>query len=716
MELSADGEVRGPPPDPMLGRRLLHYRVVEVIGQGGMSVVYRGRDEHLSRDVAIKVLHPFLAEKEECRVRLAREARAVARLEHPNIVKVFDFSGDRPTLDEKPGADNARPGDGRVFPHEGFIVAELVRGPTLKRYGERHALWRCPEVGAMVVWQVACALQHAHENGVVHRDLKPENIMVRDDGTLKLMDFGIAQIADQSGLTVTGTLLGSPAHMAPESIDGYPADERSDVFSLGTVLYWITTGSLPFEALTPHALLKLIVDGKAAPPQQKSPRVSDDLARVINRAMGTKPADRYQSAGEFAEALAEVLERSGLPASSARMTSILAAPEGELAQATSSVRETFLLRAEKQLEEGQTARALSCLNRVLADNPADKDARTLLDRLHEDDVEDDDDALVDGPANVASTSPQKAALNDAAGVMGPAETVPTGDVRTTPPTSTTSSPPALGWRWQSLLLGVMAVGMVGLAVTVSRAVDDVTDPVPPPPREPAMAMGPPGEAEGDGEGEFTKVIPPVRDLVTPRPNRKVRRVPTLPVTKVLVQSATPIEVKDPDGVVVGPDGVIVPATRPVTFRVKPWADIVVDGSVVARNTLSFEMPLAVGPHRVVFQNPSAKEHEVRFSVTSDGPSPVVTARLEPRPALLTVRCNVPDAFVDVAGGGGVKTAGDTVGRPLVVPLEDASKVEREIFVYKKGFYAYRQRHTFLAGRTLAIDVVLEPEPVDPVAP
>ena len=241
MELNRDGEPRGPPPDPLVGRLLLHYRVLEAIGQGGMSVVYKGRDEHLARDVAIKVLHPFLREKVECRTRLAREARAVARLEHPNIVKVFDFSGDRPTLDEKPGSNND---DIRHMPQEGFIVCELVKGPTLKRHAEKCTMWRCPEVGALVVWQLALALQHAHDNGVVHRDLKPENVMVRDDGVLKLMDFGIAQIADQSGLTVTGTLLGSPAHMAPECIDGLPADERSDLFSLGTVLYWLCTGYL----------------------------------------------------------------------------------------------------------------------------------------------------------------------------------------------------------------------------------------------------------------------------------------------------------------------------------------------------------------------------------------------------------------------------------------------------------------------------------------
>jgi hypothetical protein len=159
----------------------------------------------------------------------------------------------------------------------------------------------------------------------------------------------------------------------------------------------------------------------------------------------------------------------------------------------------------------------------------------------------------------------------------------------------------------------------------------------------------------------------------------------------------------------------VPRTsRRVTFRVKPWADIVVDGQVVAKNTLAHEAELSEGPHQVVFVNPRAKEHEVRFTVSLDGPPPLITARLEPRPALLVVRANIADAFVDVAGVG--KSATDTLSRPLVVALDDQSTSDREVFVYKKGFRAYRKRHTFIAGETLQLDVVLEPDPGDAVSP
>jgi serine/threonine-protein kinase len=710
LELSMEGEVRGPGPDPMLGRRLLHYRVIEVIGQGGMSVVYRGRDEHLARDVAIKVLHPFLAEKPECRTRLAREARAVARLEHPNILQVFDFSGDAPTLNEKPGHEIA------LNRHEGFIIAELVKGPTLKRFGERHAIWRAPEVGALIIWQLLQALQHAHDNGIVHRDLKPENVMVRDDGTLKLMDFGIAQIADQGGLTVTGTLLGSPAHMAPECIDGLPADERSDLFSLGTVLYWITTGSLPFEALTPHALLKQIVDGRMTPAQQKSPRISDELQRVMTRAMATAPNDRYASARDFGDALKDVIVRAGLAADDTELRNILRDPDARLPQVKNTVRQAFMDRAQAAFADGQMARAMSCLNRVLADDPGDADARALLDTIHKDD-----------PATEGDVDRNDAeAAAAAAAAMGVIDTLPPlsstlsssslSSSMDMPTTTAASAPP---FRWQSLLVGAAAVAMVAAAVTVARAVDGAVV-------GPAAAVSPPqvDETFGTSSGEPAALVndgsgkgpPPAADDDAPV-RRPKQPNPTTP-KGAIVGIQTPIRVGTPSTTTTAAvkagataDGVtLAPKTRKVVFRVKPWADIVVDGVVLAKNTMAYEADLPEGAHKVTFMNPRAKDHEVRFVVSGDGPPPLVTARLEPRPALLSVRTNVGDAFVDVKGVG--KPAQDTVSRPLVVTLDEQSKAEREVFIYKKGYMAYRHRHTFVAGETLQLDVVLEPDPGD----
>ena len=679
MEIEPDSrEGHGPAPDPLIGRTLLHYRVIERIGQGGMSVVYRGHDEHLQRDVAVKVLHPFLAEKPECRTRLVREARAVARLEHPNVLKVFDFSGDPPTLDEKPGGRRA------WGTHEGFIIAELVKGPTLKRYAEKHILWRVPEVGAMVVWQLAYALAHAHENGIIHRDLKPENVMVREDGVLKLMDFGIAQIVDQEGLTVTGALLGSPAHMAPECIDGEPANEQSDLFSLGTVLYWITTGVLPFEALTPHALLKQIVEGRSTPAQQRSRRISDDLARVLQKALATRPADRYPSATALAQALAEVLQRAGLPPSRAMLERILAAPDVEIEGARTAVRAAFLERAGRLLEEQQPARALSCLNRVLADDAADVDALELLAKTHP-----EDEAIAPTPSTPASIS-------------------------------VTESPTRLHRsslvRWAALFAA--AVGLVSSAVLVARGVDNAAEAgrvqaaAPDPGRDiftDGTTQGEPGGLASLGPGAVDAVdVDPTTPPLAARPAERKGKGGTASAF-VEARKIAPAPVLTP-----------LPAAaatrRSVTFRVNTWADVYVDGQLLGRAQPNLEASLGVGRHIAVFRNPKAADDERTFEVVASGPAPIVQAKLEAKPAALVVHCTVSGAFVSVGGGRSGKTAQETMDRPLLVPLSgEGGRQTLEVFVYKEGYLPYRKDHVFLAGSTLSLDVVLEPQ-ADEVPP
>jgi hypothetical protein len=335
---------------------------------------------------------------------------------------------------------------------------------------------------------------------------------------------------------------------------------------------------------------------------------------------------------------------------------------------------------------------------VLADDPTDADARALLDRLQVDDPETEGEI----DADVArAADEQSRALSLAA-----SDGIPVS----TPPMTSTTSPP---FRWQSLLVGAAAVAMVSLAVVVARAVDNAVD-VPRVVTEPQIpavddgqetSSGAPlslaGSDEDAADADSGGIVSPVKPGEKPR--RAKRAVLGLPVRPL-------IEVPPPSV-----STTVVPRTsRRVTFRVKPWADIVVDGQVVAKNTLAHEAELSEGAHQVVFVNPRAKEHEVRFTVSLDGPPPLITARLEPRPALLVVRANVADAFVDVAGVG--KSATDTLSRPLVVALDDQSTSEREVFVYKKDFRAYRKRHTFIAGETLQLDVVLEPDPGDAVSP
>ncbi len=223
-----------PPYTNDTGRRIGKYRLVYPIGEGGMSVVYLAQDEVLDRRVAIKILHRHLAKDPEARARFSREARAVARLAHRNIPEIYDFS------DNQSGLNRA---DGTSQPEgPSYLVTEFVDGAPLSRI-LREGPPLPPELGVMLTLGVAHALVHAHSQSVVHRDVKPENVLVGKDGVVKLTDFGIAQIRGLESMTMTGTLIGSPAHMAPEQIEiAKDIDARADVWGLGTVLYMTVTG------------------------------------------------------------------------------------------------------------------------------------------------------------------------------------------------------------------------------------------------------------------------------------------------------------------------------------------------------------------------------------------------------------------------------------------------------------------------------------------
>ncbi len=256
---------------------LAKYDVVDELGHGGMATVYRAHDRRLGRDVAVKVLHPHLRDSREIAHRFAVEARAVAKLRHPNIVEVYDVSSE----DDD----------------EQYLVVELLRGLTLRKILQRYGPLP-PEVAAAIGVELASALAHAHAQGVVHRDVKPENVIVehpsfaastapssrsavdvtpaptsgravteaptsgpssedpRGPVRVKLTDFGIAKLLDAQGVTSTGQVLGSPAHMAPEQIEGGEVDERADVFGLGVLLYECMVGHLPFEGANPAQVLR----------------------------------------------------------------------------------------------------------------------------------------------------------------------------------------------------------------------------------------------------------------------------------------------------------------------------------------------------------------------------------------------------------------------------------------------------------------------------
>ncbi|HKA87664.1 MAG TPA: serine/threonine-protein kinase, partial [Haliangiales bacterium] len=344
----------------MIGRVLDKYEILEEVGQGGMAVVYRGRDRMLQRDVAVKVLHPHLASAEEARRRFEREAHAVAKLRHENILEIFDYSG----------TDSA----------DSYIVTEFINGRTLKGVLAAHAPGY-PEIGAMIVVEVLRALAHAHSLGVLHRDVKPENIMIRDDGVLKLMDFGIAQIVDAQRMTVTGQLLGSPAYMSPEHVEGRPLDFRTDVFAAGILLYQLATNELPFKGKNPHEILKRIAECKYVDARVVHPRVSDRLNRIISRALARDPGDRFPDVTSMLDELLRVLAEVDLSDPRGELRRFFGDPaayEGALRQRLLAA---LSRRARAELAARRTSSALELMNRVLTIDPANEEVLGLLDAV-----------------------------------------------------------------------------------------------------------------------------------------------------------------------------------------------------------------------------------------------------------------------------------------------------------------------------------------------
>jgi eukaryotic-like serine/threonine-protein kinase len=262
------------------------YRLEASIGSGGMAQVFRGQDTTLDRQVAIKILAPQFARDPSFVERFRREAQAAARLNHPNIVNVYDTGVDGDT---------------------NYIVMEYVEGRTLAEYLTRGGTL-APRKAAEIAEKVAEALAAAHAQGVIHRDIKPANIMVTRDGRVKVMDFGIARlVAGPDTVEQTAAVLGTAAYLSPEQAQGQTVDARSDLYSLGIVLYEMVTGKPPFTGDSAMAVAYKHVQETPLPPSSLNADVPPRLDAVVMRALAKNPANRYQSAGEFRDDLMRVI-------------------------------------------------------------------------------------------------------------------------------------------------------------------------------------------------------------------------------------------------------------------------------------------------------------------------------------------------------------------------------------------------------------------------
>lgn len=247
------------------------YRLIEVLGRGGMGVVWRALDERIDREVAVKLLHPWIAEDPEAHVRFDREARALAQLTHNNIVRLYDF--------DQSGRD-------------AYLVMELIEGEGL----DDHTVAALPlpaDYAFELLAPVAEALRYAHSKGIVHRDLKPGNILVDKAGRVVVSDFGLARLAEGThSITATGVLIGSPEYWAPEQASGKPITPASDVYALGCLLYQLLTGRLPFEGEDRLAVGYRRVHEDAPDPRQYVPRLSGDIVSVLDGLLAREPEKR----------------------------------------------------------------------------------------------------------------------------------------------------------------------------------------------------------------------------------------------------------------------------------------------------------------------------------------------------------------------------------------------------------------------------------------
>jgi hypothetical protein len=340
----------------LAGQALGRYRLVEKLGSGGMATVYRAEDPTLGRQVAVKVMHPFIAERSEAGSRFEREAKSVAGLRHPNVMALHDYA---PATAE----------------HPAYLVMELLTGPSLQRFLVEHGA-PLAEIAAMLGLRIAQALGAAHAHGIVHRDVKPENVMF-DGHRVVLCDFGIARVVAADGVTATGAVLGSPAYMSPEQASGGEIDARSDQFSLGALLYQLATGALPFSGTTPLVTMAKIVKGDHAPPSAKNPRVPPYVERVIERLLRPSPDARFATVDACAEALRDGLSADGFADVDAELAAYLRDPAGYNATAETRIVEAAQAQAGRARARGETARALAAANRVLAWRPNDSRALAL---------------------------------------------------------------------------------------------------------------------------------------------------------------------------------------------------------------------------------------------------------------------------------------------------------------------------------------------------
>ncbi|WP_212786869.1 serine/threonine-protein kinase [Ferrigenium kumadai] len=405
--------------------QLGRYEVLGELGQGAMGIVYKAKDPLIDRVVAIKTINLGLAldEKEEYEGRFYQEAKAAGRLSHPNIVTIYDVG---------------KSGD------VAYIAMEFLEGRELRDIMNDGGLLPVDQV-LDIVAQVALGLSYAHEHDIVHRDVKPSNIMVVRDGHVKITDFGIARMASSAVRTQTGMVLGSPKYMSPEQVMGKAIDQRSDIFSLGVMLYEMLTGQAPFNGENVNAIMYQTLNAVPVPPNTLNPAVPEMLNFIVAKALAKGLEDRYQNARDFADDLRAC--RDTLPRSKLQDVSI--APAGGEKKLPDAISITGNLDAA-----GEDAKAASTARLSQAFDSAAATMRLAALTATNEDV----DEL---SKTFKMVRPSAEAIKQAAPAARPAPAAPRPQVHHAP-----SRPPVKHGSGNFLLMIIVALVLMGIVAIV----------------------------------------------------------------------------------------------------------------------------------------------------------------------------------------------------------------------------------------------------------
>lgn len=335
--------------------QLGNYELLCALGSGATSEVFLARDIRSGEERALKRLHPQLINSKSLK-RLLDEGSLISKLKHGSIIEVFEVDS----------AENSA-----------FLSMEYVNGETLTDF-KKNSEFLYPEIAVILMLEILEGVEHAHLHGVIHRDLKPDNIMLTKNGKVKIADFGLAKMIDRERLTQTGAIIGSPTYMSPEQALGNTLDEKSDLFSLGVILYELTTGKLPFEAENSHAVIRKILEIDPPRPDSLNPKINRELSQIILRAISKKPSNRQEGVWEFSFQLKSYLNQIGLLTDRFGFSNYVKDKSCYLFELAKSLSENLLTRAKSSFNSKDSFQFLIYIDHLLSVAPEHKEAQELL--------------------------------------------------------------------------------------------------------------------------------------------------------------------------------------------------------------------------------------------------------------------------------------------------------------------------------------------------